>query len=321
MSNNSSLLNATVSRLTASEIRAYTFLLILEVTVVPVIVCGNLLIIVAVLRFHSLRNPSNTMIMSLAFADLMMGGIYLPLKILLSQQPQLFVNRVSCLVNTFLSFFCVTNAMSFLSLISMERFYAVQFPFHYHSYMTITRSLVWSFLVFMVSVVIAVPTVSGIDRWKPGKLCFTSNVTPRSYVTGAILMLFIISFLGFLSFLRVMAAEISIRLKDNARSVNEARTQDSMKATLMLTVYVFSIICWIPQLVYTGIAVFNPAVASELGLRSVSFLGICSSGVNCFIYGIKNRQFKAAFKKIFGCKTSSVDVDDSTRVSTVQTGS
>ena len=305
--------NITLSSLkTAYDVRLYTFMLVLETSVIPVIVCGNLLIIIAVLRFKSLRHASNMMIMSLAFADLMMGGIYLPMKILLSQQPQLFISRESCLTNSFLSFFCVTNAMSFLSLTSMERFYAVQFPFHYHSHMTITQSLVWSFITLLVSILIALPPVAGIDLWRPGKLCFSSNVLPINYVSGAISVVFLISFLGFLSFLRVMAAEIRIRLKDNARSVNETRKQDSVKATLMLTVYVFSIICWIPQLVYTCIVVFNPAGASELGLRSVSFLGICSSGINCFIYGIKNRQFKTAFKKIFGCKTSIIDVDGTT---------
>ena len=313
MSTNRSLLNETIEHQTAG----HGIILVFELCAIPVIVCGNLLIVIAMLRFKSLRYPSNMMILYLSFTDLMMGGLYLPLKVSVYTQTHLFQIRTSCLLNIFISLFCVSNAMSFLSMISIERFYAVHFPFHYHSYMTVPRTLVWGGLTCVISLLITIPSVCGIDLWRPGKHCFTTNIMPRYYLWSGVFVVFLISFLGFMAFLRVMAAEIMIRMRD--RNVNETRKQDSVKSTLMLTVYVFSIICWIPQLVYTCISAFSPTAGDGLSLRTVSFLGICSSGVNCFIYGIKNSKFRAAFKTIFGCKSPSIDVQETTEITTIHT--
>ena len=315
MSSNRFLLNQAIENITA----AHGVLLVFELCAIPVIVCGNLLIIVAMLRFKSLRYSSNMMILYLSCSDLMMGGVYLPLKVFIYLRQDLFMNRTSCITNIFLSLFCITNAMLFLSMISIERFYAVHFPFHYHSYMTVPRTLVWGGLTCVISLLITIPSVCGIDDWNPDKHCFTTNIMPRYYLWSGVFLIFLISFLGFLAFLRVMAAEIMIRMKNKSMNINETRKQDSVKSTLMLTVYVFSIICWIPQLVYTCISAFSPGAGDGVGVRAVSFLGICSSGVNCFIYGIKNSRFRAAFKKIFGCKRPSIDVQEITEITAIHT--
>ena len=227
----------------------------------------------------------------------------MPTKLVIMFDITLYKERIPCLTNIFLSYLSVITAMFYLSILSAERFYAIQFPFHYHSTMTITRSVVWNAVVFAVSLSIALPIYSGIDLWAPGKYCFNTNILPGYYVWSVVSTVFIVQFVGFLCFLRVLAAEISIRVHSNQEQ-SERRRQDSVKSTLILTVYVFSILCWVPQLVYLFISVFSPRSTNLLGLRTVSLLGLCSSAINCFVYGIKNSKFRKAFGQMFGCKSS-----------------
>ncbi|XP_041374333.1 melatonin receptor type 1A-like [Gigantopelta aegis] len=280
---------------------------VFEIAIVPVIVCGNILIISAVCRFKNLRSASNVMIASLAVGDLMMGGIYMPTKLAIMFNTHIYAERIPCLTNIFLSYFSVITAMFFLSMLSIERFYAVQFPFHYHSAMTLNRSVVLSVVVFSLSFTITLPIIFGIDLWAPGKFCFNTNILPGYYVWSMVSVVFVVQFAGFLCFLRVLAAEISIRMRNVNVEQSESRRQDSVKSTLILTVYVFSILCWIPQLVYLFISVFSPRSTNLFGLRAVSLLGVCSSAVNCFVYGIKNSKFRNAFRKMFGCRPGRVD--------------
>ena len=63
MPTNIFLSNETIKHLIA----AHRIILVFEQCAIPVIVCGNLLIIVAMLRFKSLRYASNMMILCLSF--------------------------------------------------------------------------------------------------------------------------------------------------------------------------------------------------------------------------------------------------------------
>ena len=296
MANTSSAVNTTDVRFNAKSI-GNVIIAVCEVAIIPVIVCGNVLVIVAVCRFKSMRSICNVMICSLAIGDLMMGGIYMPLKLALTYSDDLFASRVPCLVNVFLSHFSGISAMLFLSNISIERCYAVQFPFHYHSNMTIHRSVAWSAVTFVAAWLMSLPAVCGIDQWTFGTRCFNTNVLPSYYIWSVAIAVFVVHLVGFLCFLRVLAAEISTRVRNLDQS--ESRRQDSIKSSLILTVYVFSILCWIPQLIYMFISKFQPQSVSLFNLRVVSYIAVCSSGVNCFIYGTKNSRFRNAFRKMF----------------------
>ncbi|XP_041374345.1 melatonin receptor type 1B-B-like [Gigantopelta aegis] len=306
MTNSTSAVNLTdvpAGGQTTAEIIISVF----EIAIVPVIVGGNILIISAVCRFKNLRSASNVMIASLAVGDLMMGGIYMPTKLLLTFYGHLFAHRMPCLINIFLSSFSVMTAMLLLSMISIERFYAVQFPFHYHSNMTARRCVAWSTTTFAVSLVMALPSLGGIDLWTSGIRCLNTKVLPGYYVWSLTLVILMVQLVGFLCFLRVLAAEISIRMRFVNVQQSERRCPDSVKSTLILTVYVFSILCWIPQAVYLFVAKLNPQTVSVFNLRVVSFTAVCSSGVNCFIYGTKNSSFRRAFRKMFRCRVRQVE--------------
>ncbi|XP_041369714.1 putative trace amine-associated receptor 3 [Gigantopelta aegis] len=276
----------------------------IEIVLIPIIVGGNGLIICAVCRFKTLQHPSNVMVVFLAIGDFLMGAVYIPTKLLAS--PANF-SKIPCLINVFNSYVCISLAITFLSMLSVERFYAVQFPFHYHTRMSIKTSVTLCGVIFAGVVILMLPILSGIDTWAYGKYCFNTNVLPNYYIWTCLSIMGSFLIAGFLSFIRVVFAEVQIRKRNNEqRSQTAFRQQDSIRSTLMIMVYSFSMMCWMPQLVYVFWSAFKPAYSNVYALRAVSIVGLCSSGINFFIYGIKNSRFRNSFKKLFGCKVSTV---------------
>uniref|UniRef100_A0A3P9Q5Y6 G-protein coupled receptors family 1 profile domain-containing protein n=1 Tax=Poecilia reticulata TaxID=8081 RepID=A0A3P9Q5Y6_POERE len=99
----------------------YGFLALLSL----VTVCGNLLVIISVFYFKQLHTPTNTLILSLAVADLLVGMVIFPLS--------LFFPLSSCMYNVSLfckirdSFDTLLSICSIMHLccISVDRYYAV----------------------------------------------------------------------------------------------------------------------------------------------------------------------------------------------------
>ena len=281
-----------------------------EILLIPVIAGGNGLIVAAVCRFKTLQHPSNVMVVFLAISDFLMGAVYVPTKLLVSP---VSATRIPCLVNIFNSYVCISLAITFLSMLSAERCYAVQFPFHYHTHMTIKTSIILCTGIFAGVVILMLPIVSGVDTWNYSKFCFNTNILPRSYIWTCLLIMGTFLVAGFLSFIRVMFTEIQMRKRNSEqRSERALRHQDSLRSTMMILVYSLSILCWMPQIVYVFWSAIRPDMSNMVALRAVSIVGLCSSGVNFFLYGIKNSRFRNSFKKLFGCKGSTVDAPPST---------
>ncbi|GFR65406.1 adenosine receptor A2a [Elysia marginata] len=95
---------------------------------------GNLLVLVAVLKFPSLRRPTNAMLGSLALSDFLVGTVTVPLYTAWTTRPGIFDRSafmcalvlMSCLV-------VVTASQVSLLLLSVEQFLAVCHPFRHRN--------------------------------------------------------------------------------------------------------------------------------------------------------------------------------------------
>ncbi|XP_041349450.1 neuropeptide Y receptor type 2-like [Gigantopelta aegis] len=287
---------------------AEIILIMADISLIIIIAVGNSLTVVAVARYRRLQSTNNVMIAALAIGDLIMGLVYTPTKIMYSTWPDLFASRVPCIsyiFNTHFSSFC---AVFGISMLSIERGYAVSFPYHYHSVMTIRRSVVLSLCAFAVIICLNLPMLVGFDHYS-GQDCYAPAIFPNAYLRTLIAVGVTVLILGFVAFVRVLVAEFRRQKFSNILSGQQLKQQiSSVRCRLMCAVYVSSLVFWLPHLTYYFYNTFTKQTRNVFVFRILSISDLCSSAVNFFIYGFKNSNFRSAYKRLLGLakKTSAV---------------
>jgi len=129
--------NSTMVSLTKKEYIAWITRAIL-LFFAPLIIFGNGLTIVVIIKYRRLRTYTNVFVASLAAADFLVGAVFIPLKgfRLLEDGDRFLMTKYYCLF-TVGPYFC-TLAVQMLSLlaISIDRFIAIVYPYNYLSFAT-----------------------------------------------------------------------------------------------------------------------------------------------------------------------------------------
>ncbi len=161
-------------------------------------IAGNSLLFFTVLKTPLLRTATNSLLLSLATADLVSGGLMMPLYV------EQFINRHSksltdlCLVRKFLFLLTSGASITSLAVVSVDRMIAVSYPFVYARRMnakivTVIIVTVWSVCLSLTSVAVFVPLESWeeiLKRCGPGipKASYLI-VTPTSFYLPGIAIL------------------------------------------------------------------------------------------------------------------------------------
>lgn len=126
------------------------FILILDV-------CGNCLVIGAILRYRRLRTITNYFIISLAVSDLLIAALSMPFRIHHTLRSLNWdLGGTICEFWVFVDLLCSCASITNLSLISIDRFLALTFPLSYRSIMTKCRAIaaiafVWGYSGLLAS--------------------------------------------------------------------------------------------------------------------------------------------------------------------------
>ena len=128
-------------------------------------VAGNVMVILAVVIFRKLQKINNLLIISLASADLIMGGVVLPLGIHYLAGSKWLLGNVVCDLWTSIDVLTVTASICTLCAISLDRFVAIVMPFEYSTKMTRNRIRFIIVLIWIVSAAIAFGPIN-MGWWK-----------------------------------------------------------------------------------------------------------------------------------------------------------
>lgn len=285
------------------------FLLLVLVLMVAT-VAGNGFVFMAVYTFRELRTVTNYFVVSLALADVAVALLAMPVWLIWSLVPTENDDDklVFDLCTKWIDPFCCTASVINATLVSFDRYYAINRPLYYKTVVTPRRArrsiaVVWGF-----SVVIA-----GIT--------FLQFHHDFAVIQGYVIFLFVTLFclpLGIMSFAYISIYRAAVNQLSKMRSTrpgsacNEQKSRyyytferrkrffRELKITKMLAIIVsLFVICWSPFLVVTLIEVFTFHEIPPVVEGIIVFLPYLLSCVNPWIYTGMNRDFRVAFKKIF----------------------
>lgn len=296
-----------------------------------VAVFGNLLVITAVFWDHTLRSyTSNYFLANLAVADFFQGAVAIPLRILevmaLEYDPNVFC-RVA--IPTAILFGSSSNFA--ILIISIDRFFAVQYPYIYVRFTSLTcifGAIACSWTVAAVLSITAATKAVWLIPAIPPRICRFPTYLNQDYILGMYVLVHaipigtVVLLYGFIlkaslrhvrkihaqelavASSRHTNAQLSNMEEETSSSTNrrKKRHRDTIKhrkaaKTVSIIVGLF-IILVVPIIAIDLAEMLGAPAAPAMLTRFCVFMIYANNCVNVLVYAGFNQDFRRAFKKI-----------------------
>ena len=260
---------------------------------------GNSLVIFAVHKNENLRNIPDLFITSLAFSDITVCSLFLPMSI------QYFIHSVrtegqddNVIFDSARSFFGHTSMVASATnmfAVTIDRIVAIRFPFKYVAAMTKRRALVGIVFVWIVSLTFG--------------FLYARMLVSNMYIalySGILLFTTMIMYI----YIFIVAKRQENRIHQGAAS--DGSVAEKKVAKTIFTVVGIYALCWLPMLLLPAIA--NPSTNLAQfgkGFHWVQTLLACNSAVNPYIYCMRSMKYRTAFGQILRLERCIKPVDSS----------
>ncbi|XP_026197581.1 trace amine-associated receptor 1-like [Anabas testudineus] len=272
-----------------------------------VIVCGNLFIIISIIYFKQLHTPTNSLILSLAVADLLVGILVFPFSTRFTVSSCLYRENSFCKARS--SFDATLSTASILNLccISIDRYYAVCHPLTYRTKMNFHVVVIMILVSWTVSVLVAVGfLVAGLHYEKCEAACLKDVLLAN--ILGPIFAFYLPVIIMLCIYLKIfLVAQRQARSIRNitCQSTKSGATVSKMerKATKTLaTVLGVFLMCWTPFFLCFSFQLLNNVSVPAAVFETLNWFALLNSMLNPFIYAFFYSWFRAAFKIIVSGK-------------------
>ncbi|XP_041364140.1 adenosine receptor A3-like [Gigantopelta aegis] len=280
----------------------------IELGLMVFICSGNLLTILTVWLTPSLRTVSNMYVVSLAVADLLTGlniplqiGIFIP-----SVRRAIDASKYLCLCRHVLFFVSIENSILCMTLIALDWWLYIVSPFYYLRIATSSKARLVVVCSWIVSVWAGTMPLY-VNKWTVGVDCKLLNVLTKEYQLylqggGFVLCSLTIGFCyGHIfvvarKYLKKVNGFQASAVNRKSRSSNDILRSDIKMVKMFILVFGAFFFCWFPTILCLSIG-YTYGVSYTI-LNYVIPVGILNSGLNFFIYVIRNRQFREALEKM-----------------------
>ena len=247
---------------------------------------GNSLVLLAVHKNENLRSIPDLFITSLAFSDITVCALFLPMSI------NYFSHSVNAggqednvifgSARSFLGHTSMVASATNMFAVTVDRVVAIRFPFKYMAAMTKRHALVGIVVVWIISLAFGI-------LYAP---MLVSNMYIAFY-SGILLFTTIVMYI----YIFIVAKRQENRIHRGTGS--DGSVAEKKVAKTIFTVVGIYALCWLPILLLPAIA--NPStnpVQFGKGFHWVQTLLACNSAVNPYIYCMRSKKYRTAFGQI-----------------------
>ncbi|KAK6169095.1 hypothetical protein SNE40_020213 [Patella caerulea] len=286
-----------------------------EVVVFPILyillclfICGgNILTIVAVWKNTVLRTTPNMYVVSLAVADLMVGGLVIPMQIcryISSISETLDANKLFCVIKFVIFSTSVASSIFFMVAIAFDRALYIGYPLRYLEFATAAKARLVIIIGWLWSFILGTPHVY-YNNWDTCKFCQASVFIKPNYQlyiqNASFFVAFVLTSICYGFILKIARKQQNQILQSQVPDAKKKFENDLKLVKLFLLVFVIFAVCWLPLVLAVTIDQITHSVPG-IALFIVIPLCLLNSGMNFVVYAIKNADFRQTFYKILGFK-------------------
>ncbi|XP_030644994.1 trace amine-associated receptor 13c-like [Chanos chanos] len=295
-------------RSTSEYIVLYVFFSSISVSTVFL----NLLVILSISHFKQLHTPTNLLVLSLAVADLMVGGIVMPMESIRLIESCWYFGERFCAAYPLIVYIAMSASLGNLVFISVDRYIAVSDPLRYTTRVTIRKTLFCIIICWICSLIYAVVLL--FDHFSNPTLhvaCYGNCVVITEFTWGIVDLMFtsvgpctviIVLYVNVFSIARKQVKVINAMntsIKENEKVALPKRSERKAAKTLGIVVVVY-LLCWIPY--YISILTVETITTSSITMTIFTWLIYINSCMNPVIYALFYPWFKTSVKHIMTLK-------------------
>uniref|UniRef100_A0A8C4RHC2 G-protein coupled receptors family 1 profile domain-containing protein n=1 Tax=Erpetoichthys calabaricus TaxID=27687 RepID=A0A8C4RHC2_ERPCA len=306
--------NTTCSRQNPS-LSVSVILYIIFIAAILLATFGNLVVIISIAHFKQLHTPTNVLTLSMAVADFIIGVFVMPVRLIQTMNKCWDLEVHTCMASVFCCTVITTISLAHLIFLSVDRYYAVCYPLHYSTKITVGRAWVFAAICWICSICYNILLFYVVFNFLLDKKVCTGFCL---FVTNLTLLIVDTLFNSILPFsvMLVFYSKILIVAIQHAKALrnirNEAQTvqkkkqkkgfmEKQNKATITIGIVIGTFFLIINQFtIFAFLSLF--ITVSESVFNIPKYLLLFNFALNPLIYGLFYPWFRKGFKFIITCK-------------------
>ncbi|XP_026852737.2 trace amine-associated receptor 13c-like [Electrophorus electricus] len=275
----------------------------------------NLLVIISISHFKQLHTPTNLLVLSLAVADLLVGLILMPVKIMDLIDNCWYLGKMACAVVLVINFFSLAASLCSMTLIAVDRYIAVNDPLIYSTKITVCKTSVFIIFGWLFCLLYVFVFLYFNDHLLPSQIiirCHGECVLYVKYpwmivdlivmfITPCSIILILYSFIFNVARRQTQAVRSVLNSTSNRQGIKVSNASETKAAKTLGIVVCVYLACWIPF--YLSSLSVESMSSLSLVWTVFGWLAYINSSINPLIYAIFYPWFRTSAKYIVTCRT------------------